>query len=42
MGQDVLAQAQEENEEVIGRLIECQKADSWPTGCEEPRIFDYL
>jgi len=42
MGQDVLAIAQQENEEAIGRLIECRKTDVWPTGYEEPRIFDYL
>jgi len=42
MGQDVLAVAQKENEEAIGRLLECERTDSWPTGYEEPRIFDYL
>jgi len=42
MGQDVLALAQKENEAAIGRLIECERTDSWPTGYEEPRIFDYL
>ena len=42
MGQDVLAQAQKENETAIGRLLECEHTDTWPTGYEEPRMFDYL
>ncbi|RIK77251.1 MAG: hypothetical protein DCC68_17695 [Planctomycetota bacterium] len=35
-----LAIAQQENEAAIGRLQRCQLAGHWPTGYEEPRLFD--
>jgi hypothetical protein len=42
MGEDVLAQAQTENEASIARLVRCQEADAWPTLYEDLRVFDYL
>lgn len=39
---DVLAQAQKENEAAIERLKLCQEADTWPTGYAELRVFDVL
>jgi hypothetical protein len=39
---DVLSAAQKENEQAIERLKECRARDSWPTGYEELRTFDYL
>jgi hypothetical protein len=37
---DVLAAAQRENEEAMDRLARCRDLDHWPTGYEEPRVFD--
>jgi hypothetical protein len=42
LGEDVLALAQRENEEAIARLVRCREADTWPTGYEDLRTFDYL
>ena len=42
VGEDVLALAQKENEQAMGRLRECQEADTWPTGYEDLRTFDYI
>jgi len=42
LGQNVLAIAQKENEEALARLAKCRRADSWPTGYEDIRTFDYL
>jgi len=42
MGTDVLGIAQKENEEAIGRLVKCRATDTWPTGYEDVRVFDYL
>ncbi len=36
----VLAIAQQENEAAIGRLKRCLETGHWPTGYEEPRLFD--
>jgi hypothetical protein len=36
----VLSIAQQENEAAIGRLKRCLENDHWPTGYEEPRLFD--
>ena len=40
--EDVLNQAQRENEAAIGRLKLCMEADSWPTGYAEVRLFDAI
>lgn len=37
---EALAIAQRENEAAIGRLRNCLERDVWPTGYEEPRVFD--
>jgi len=37
-----LAVAQRENEAAIERLKACETSDSWPTGYEEVRTFDYV
>jgi hypothetical protein len=42
MGQNVLALAQKENETAMSRLAKCRETDSWPTGYENIRTFDYL
>ncbi len=42
MGEDVLALAQKENEQAIGRLVRCRETDAWPTLYEDLRTFDYL
>lgn len=42
MGQNVLAVAQKENEQAMTRLAKCRATDSWPTGYENIRTFDYL
>ncbi len=42
VGEDVLAQAQKENEEAIAALKKCQEKDTWRTGYEDIRVFDYL
>jgi hypothetical protein len=34
--------AQKENEQAIDRLHACTANDSWPTGYEETRVFDFL
>jgi len=39
---DVLAAAQKENEAAIRRLKRCQEKDTWLSGYEEPRVFDYI
>jgi len=38
--EDVLTQAEKENEAAIGRLRSCQEMDNWPTGYSELRVFD--
>jgi len=40
--EDVLSAAQKENEAAIRRLKRCQETDTWPSGYEEPRMFDYI
>jgi len=42
VGEAVLAQAQKENEEAIQRLVRCRESDTWPTGYETLRTFDYI
>ena len=42
VGEDVLGMVQKENEAAIGRLRKCREADTWPTGLEAVRVFDYL
>lgn len=42
MGQDVLGIAQKENEEAIERLRKCRESDTWPTGFESVRAFDWI
>jgi RNA polymerase sigma factor (sigma-70 family) len=39
---EVLATAQHENELALERLRACQESGKFPTGYEEPRLFDYL
>ena len=39
---DMLSQAQKENETAIERLKRCVATDTWPTGYEECRVFDYV
>ncbi|MCR4411309.1 MAG: PD-(D/E)XK nuclease-like domain-containing protein [Thermoguttaceae bacterium] len=39
---DTLAQAQKENEAAIERLKRCLATDTWPTGYEECRVFDFV
>ena len=40
--EDVLNQAERENEAAIERLNLCTEADTWPTGYAELRVFDIL
>jgi hypothetical protein len=40
--EDVLNQAQRENEAAIERLKLCMEADAWPTGYAEVRVFDLM
>jgi hypothetical protein len=42
LSDEVLILAQKENEQAIDRLHACLANDSWPTGYEEPRIFDFI
>ena len=42
MGEDVLALAEKENREAIERLKRCTETDTWPTGFEQLRTFDWL
>jgi hypothetical protein len=42
VGQDVLAIAQEDNEQAMDRLLTCYATDVWPTGYEDIRMFDHL
>jgi hypothetical protein len=42
LGEDVLGTAQKENEQAIERLKKCRKAESWPTGYEALRTFDWI
>lgn len=42
LSSEVLASAQIENEQAIDRLQACTESGSWPTGYEQPRLFDYL
>ena len=37
---ETLGLAQKANEDAIARLCVCIATDRWPTGYEEPRIFD--
>lgn len=39
---DVLAAARKENEEAIHRLRHCRETDTWPTGYEQLRTFDWI
>ena len=40
--EDVLGVAQKENEEAVKRLMKCRATDTWPTGYEDVRLFDYI
>jgi hypothetical protein len=40
--EDVLNQAQRENEAAIERLKLCQETNTWPTGYAEMRVFDLI
>jgi hypothetical protein len=40
--EDLLRQAQAENEATIDRLKQCIAANAWPTGYEDLRVFDLL
>jgi hypothetical protein len=40
--EEVLDEARRENEAAIARLRRCQETDTWPTGYEDERFFDYL
>jgi hypothetical protein len=40
--EDVLSQAQNENEAAIERLKLCIESDTWPTGYAEVRVFDVV
>lgn len=42
LSDEVLNLAQKDNELAIDRLHACMANDVWPTGYEEPRIFDFL
>jgi hypothetical protein len=42
LSSEVLNLAQKENEQAIDRLHACIANDSWPTGYEEPRVFDFI
>jgi hypothetical protein len=42
LGEDVLGTAQKENEQAIERLKKCRKTESWPTGYEALRTFDWI
>jgi hypothetical protein len=42
IGEDVLGAARKENETAIKRLDKCIETDTWPTGYEDVRVFDYL
>jgi hypothetical protein len=42
LSSEVLNLAQKENEQAIDRLHACITNDSWPTGYEEPRVFDFF
>jgi hypothetical protein len=42
MGEEVLGIAQKENEEAIERLKTCRNDDTWPTGYEDIRVFDWV
>ena len=39
---DLLRHAQKENEQAMERLKRCQATDTWPSGYESVRTFDYL
>lgn len=40
LSDDALAVARHENESAIERLLECEKSGDFPSGYEEPRVFD--
>ncbi|MBI1374087.1 MAG: hypothetical protein GC159_15310 [Phycisphaera sp.] len=42
IGEDVLAVAQKENEEAVKRLRRCRETNTWPTGYEDMRTFDWI
>lgn len=42
VGDDVLAIAQQTNQEAIARLHQCRERDEWPTGYEDARTLDYI
>jgi hypothetical protein len=42
LSDEVLNLAQKENEQAIDRLHACIANASWPTGYEEPRVFDFI
>jgi hypothetical protein len=39
---EVLGLAQKENEQAIDRLQACSASGLWPTGYEEPRVFEFI
>jgi hypothetical protein len=39
---EVLAEAQRDNEYAMERLDACRQSNVWPSGYEEPRVFEYL
>lgn len=42
VSESVLEYCTKENEAAMGRLIECVRNESWPTGYEETRVFDTI
>ena len=42
VAESVLAEATRENEAAIRRLLACEAQGHWPTGYEEPRVFECL
>ena len=38
----VFGERRQANEQAIDRLKACTESGHWPTGYEEPRLFDYL
>jgi hypothetical protein len=42
LSEQTLAVAQRDNEVAIERLKQCGASNSWPTGYEEVRVFDYV
>ncbi|MBI1373708.1 MAG: hypothetical protein GC159_13360 [Phycisphaera sp.] len=42
IGEDVLGVAQKDNEEAVKRLRRCRETNTWPTGYEDMRTFDWI